>query len=100
MRINSQLPVAISNNNAITNQKTGSPDSSVIKSVPSVNASLPAASSDAHFENVMAGDRSSRFHRIDDLSANAQLALQAYQNTEAMATDNPRNQLIGVDVFA
>lgn len=43
---------------------------------------------------------SARFFKVDGLSALAQQALNAYQSTEALSPNNPRHQLIGIDVYA
>jgi len=93
MRISPPLPAAISNKNA------PSLDSSIIKK-PSGAADLSVSAPVSRLEKLHSHDNASRFRRIEGLSAKAQSALQAYHNTEAMAADNPRNQLIGVDVFA
>ncbi|WP_067216173.1 hypothetical protein [Marinomonas gallaica] len=43
---------------------------------------------------------SPRFFKVDGLSALAQQAMSAYQSTESLSSNNPRHQLIGIDVYA
>lgn len=52
------------------------------------------------FDRLMNSDSASRFRRVDDFSASTQQALSAYQATESLSAANPRNHLIGIDVFA
>lgn len=44
--------------------------------------------------------QSARFFKVDGLSALAQQAIDAYQTTESLSPNNPRHQLIGIDVYA
>lgn len=43
---------------------------------------------------------SERFFKIDGLSFQTKEALSAYQETQSLSASNPRNLLIGVDVYA
>lgn len=51
------------------------------------------------FEQASGAD-SARFFKVDGLSTIAQQALSAYQSTESLSPNNPRHQLIGIDVYA
>lgn len=44
--------------------------------------------------------QSARFFKVDGLSTLAQQAIEAYQSTESLSPNNPRHQLIGIDVYA
>lgn len=99
MQIGSNFPV-ISNGAGSCSQtpavvesaesKPHSPDSTF--SPPSPLGDFERAS--AHFADA------ERFFKVDGLSSLAQQALSAYQTTESLAANNPRNQLVGVDVYA
>ena len=60
--------------------------------------SLPVSSM-FNFEQA-AKEQGSRFSKIEGLDRMTQNAINSYQMTESLAADNPRNYLIGVDVFA
>ncbi|MBM6551648.1 hypothetical protein [Marinomonas ostreistagni] len=47
-----------------------------------------------------ASSESSRFFKTEGLSMQAQQALSAYLHTESLSASNPRNQLVGIDVYA
>ena len=59
-----------------------------------------APSSIAAFEQTASSSSSARFFKTEGLSAFAQQALSAYQSTESLSSNNPRNHLVGVDVYA
>lgn len=61
--------------------------------------SMQAPSSIEAFAKT-ASSESSRFFKTEGLSMMAQQALSAYQHTESLSSSNPRNQLVGIDVYA
>jgi len=64
-----------------------------------VQFSLPASPLSS-FEQAAESQSSSRFSRIEGLDRMTQDAISSYQTTQSLAADNPRNYLIGIDVFA
>lgn len=53
----------------------------------------------SHFEQA-AQEQTSKFRKIEGLDRLTQEAIDRYTTTQSLAADNPRNYLIGVDVFA
>ncbi|TBR43432.1 hypothetical protein CBF23_004415 [Marinomonas agarivorans] len=53
----------------------------------------------SHFEQA-AKEQASRFNKVEGLDRLAQEAIDSYTMTQSLAADNPRNYLMGVDVFA
>lgn len=78
------LPVPVSNSNDRFS------DSSVSR--------LPSSVVD--FEQAFQDQSNAKFSRVEGLSASAQAALSAYQETASLSAANPRDALVGVDVFA
>ncbi|CUB04931.1 hypothetical protein [Marinomonas fungiae] len=62
-------------------------------------SSIPLPSTVQSFEQASSA-QSARFFKVDGLSALAQQAIEAYQSTESLSPNNPRHQLIGIDVYA
>lgn len=97
MQISSQYPVLFRSGNtqpSVKNDAFKEPSTLPVRSTGFSQVSSMQTFQDA------AASHSARFHKIHDLDAHTQAALQAYKNTEALASNNPRHALIGVDVFA
>ena len=62
--------------------------------------SFVSPSPQASFASFADVENQARFSRMAELDKFTQSALAAYQQTESLSLDNPRNYLIGVDVFA
>lgn len=94
MQIGSQLPHIGQSFRplALTNNEANKPKAAL----PVVSAMSP--SSQVEFASEYTSK--SRFTRIDSLDFNTQNALSIYELTQSMASNNPRNSLIGVDVYA
>ncbi|MBJ7538380.1 hypothetical protein [Marinomonas transparens] len=93
MQIGAQFPVvpnASGSRSAFPVQVQGAKTSVAPYSQPSPGA---------QFEGVSA-QTESRFSRYGDFGANTRAALETYQATESLASNNPRHALTGVDVFA
>ncbi|RDL44723.1 hypothetical protein DN730_10090 [Marinomonas piezotolerans] len=93
MRVDGNLPIV-----SQPRQKTNTTLPAVTASsepTPLTHSSSPIQ----QFESYANGE-SSRFSKVEGLSAFAQEALSAYQSTQSLASSNPRNLLIGVDVYA
>ena len=92
MKISSQFPVV---------PQTSSPQKPKTTLPVLADAASPAQrlmpSSAQAFESA---SESARFFKTDGLSAFAQQALAAYQRTESLSPNNPRNQLVGIDDYA
>jgi hypothetical protein len=94
VRIGSHFPVVSPNQN----NQTGRVLTDQGRNSATPSREVASASDVASFETLFA--QQPRFQKIDSLSWLAQNALSAYQATQSLSADNPRNQLIGVDVFA
>ncbi len=95
MQINSQFPVVSQPTHGRTQNAgySGNPSQQLV-------SAKPVPSSVADFDGVMGAESSARFSPYGDFNASTQQALNAYQATESLSSANPRNVLIGIDVFA
>lgn len=96
MKIGGNFPV-IPQNGSDYSRRSKVPAVVSQESQTSTAVSLP--SSVQSFEQASNTD-SNRFFKVEGLSAFAQQAIDAYQSTESLSPNNPRNQLIGIDVYA
>ncbi|ADZ90403.1 hypothetical protein [Marinomonas mediterranea] len=99
MQVSGQFPVSFkagATPSRSTLPSTSNGDGSSSQKLP-VNVS-----SVVDFENAFKAQFESRsgFSKVESPDKFAREALQAYESTAALAADNPRNMLIGVDVFA
>lgn len=97
MMISGNFPV-LSQNSAGVKSNTGARTTTDQPSI--TNTSITSVPSNVEAFEQANASQSSRFFRMDGLSAMAQNALAAYQSTEMLSSSNPRNQLIGIDVYA
>ncbi|GAB3488686.1 hypothetical protein [Marinomonas epiphytica] len=95
MQINSQFPVPASGGFSHSLPVTSSPSNAV----QAQSLSAQNSSSVQEFDRVMS-QQESRFSPYGQFSFQTQNALNAYQATESLASDNPRASLVGVDIFA
>lgn len=95
MQINSNFPVH-SNFGQLPSKAIVPVDHEKAQSQPSFSLPVSPMSS---FEQA-AKEQGSRFSKIESLDRLAQDAINTYQMNQSLAADNPRNYLIGVDVFA
>lgn len=96
MRIGSNLPIAVNSGNC---SQTPATAGSLYEQSSAPPEALPPSRME-DFEKLSSGIDNERLFRVDALSGTAQQALSAYQATESLASNNPRNQLIGIDVYA
>ncbi len=94
MRIGGNFPVIPQTG---SNSRHAPSTSTVFDGRQSSNAM--ALSTVAEFESASSAE-SERFFKVEGLSSQAKEALSAYQATESLSASNPRNLLIGVDVYA
>lgn len=94
MRIDGNFPVVSQAGSSSRNTLPATAVTNDVKSSGSV-----ALSSIEQFESASA-QYSERFFKVEGLSNQAKEALSAYQATESLSFSNPRNLLIGVDVYA
>ena len=95
MNIGSNFPIIPQTN---PNYTSRSQTSTVASQGESSGGSLLPSTIES-FEQASSSD-SARFFKVDGMSAFAQQAITAYQSTEALSPNNPRHQLIGIDVYA
>ncbi|MFT2111049.1 hypothetical protein [Marinomonas sp. 2405UD68-3] len=94
MNIGSQLPV-ISNSPSSRSSVSQKTQMSVTE-----NRGLVASpSNQSHFESVFSTSGRASFSRIDNIDRLTQDALNMYSQNQSLGVDNPRDYLVGVDVY-
>lgn len=96
MQINSNFPVQSGFGRFPPSKALVAVDSSSVKE--KAQFSIPPSSASS-FEQAYQTENG-RFHRMDGFDLNSKDAIASYQATQSLAADNPRNYLIGVDVYA
>jgi len=95
MNIGSQLPVI---SNSPNSRSSVSPKTQM--SVTENKSVMVSPSNQSHFEAVFSTGGNASFSRVDHVDRLTQDALNMYSQNQSLGMDNPRDYLVGVDVYA